>query len=71
MKDDKEDDTVRYKNTLDSHDNSLSNNNNNTSSRLSSSPQSYNLSMIFLFSSLVLILRFFSLDISPLNFIVK
>ena len=31
MKDDKEDDTVRYKNTLDSHDNSLSNNNNNTS----------------------------------------
>ena len=31
MKDDKEDDTVRYKNTLDSHDNSLNNNNNNTS----------------------------------------
>ena len=31
MKDDKEDDTVRYKNTLDSHDNSLTNNNNNTS----------------------------------------
>ena len=31
MKDDKEDDTVRYKNTLDSHDNSLSNNINNTS----------------------------------------
>ena len=31
MKDDKEDDTVRYKYTLDSHDNSLTNNNNNTS----------------------------------------
>ena len=31
MKDDKEDDTVRYKNTLDSHDNSLTNNNNDTS----------------------------------------
>ena len=31
MKDDKEDDTVRYKNTYDSHDNSLSNNINNTS----------------------------------------
>ena len=29
MKDDKEDDTVRYKNTIDSHDNSQTNNNNN------------------------------------------
>ena len=31
MKDDKEDDTVRYKNTLDSHENSITNNNNDTS----------------------------------------